>query len=237
MLDNAGHTRTSRVARARRSRRRASRSTAPGRRRARARPRAAAARRSIPERADPVGHLLPARRRRARGPRSGTDTSSPDYTVVDDISGLGLAAGDAGPLPRALDGGRRQRGPEPVADGDRRRTAGRHGDRPLPPRRPGTTPAGACTCWATRSRARCWRTCRGATRGRYAAVDDFGARFEVALRDDTAPLNYIIHQPEPRRRAGRARAGRRPVVHAVHIPEVWIVQGDPTIHTTRPPGT
>jgi hypothetical protein len=69
------------------------------------------------------------------------------------------------------------------------------------------------------------------------SIDDFGARFEIPLDDDTRPLNYIIHLPgRDDVPAGREPGGDRTFVPATS-PEVWIVQGDPTIHTTRPPGT
>ena len=63
---------------------------------------------------------------------------------------------------------------------------------------------------------------------------DFGAVFEIPLADPAASLNYIIHQPSgdsvP---ATREPGGDRSFVPAVS-PEVWIVSGDPTIHTSRP---
>jgi hypothetical protein len=65
--------------------------------------------------------------------------------------------------------------------------------------------------------------------------DDFGAVFEIPLADPAASLNYIIHQPSgdsvP---ATREPGGDRSFVPAVS-PEVWVVSGDPTIHTS-PPG-
>ena len=64
--------------------------------------------------------------------------------------------------------------------------------------------------------------------------DDFGAVFEIPLADPAASLNYIIHQPSgdsvP---ATREPGGDRSFVPAVS-PEVWVVSGDPTIHTSRP---
>ena len=64
--------------------------------------------------------------------------------------------------------------------------------------------------------------------------DDFGAVFEIPLADPAASLNYIIHQPSgdsvP---TTREPGGDRSFVPAVN-PEVWVVSGDPTIHTSRP---
>jgi alpha-amylase len=66
-------------------------------------------------------------------------------------------------------------------------------------------------------------------------VDEFGAVFEVPVVDAAAALNYIIHQPSgdtvP---TTREPGGDRAFVPAVS-PEIWVVSGDPTIHTTRPP--
>ncbi|HEX7300031.1 MAG TPA: alpha-amylase family glycosyl hydrolase [Solirubrobacteraceae bacterium] len=75
-----------------------------------------------------------------------------------------------------------------------------------------------------------WDSPRAPTR-----FDDFGAVFEIPLADPAASLNYIIHQPSgdsvP---TTREPGGDRSFVPAVS-PEVWVVSGDPTIHTTRPP--
>jgi alpha-amylase len=64
--------------------------------------------------------------------------------------------------------------------------------------------------------------------------DGFGAVFEIPLADPTASLNYIIHQPNgdsvP---ATREPGGDRSFVPATS-PDVWVVSGDPTIHTSKP---
>jgi alpha-amylase len=76
-----------------------------------------------------------------------------------------------------------------------------------------------------------WDAPRAPTR-----FDAFGAVFEIPLADPAASLNYIIHQPSgdsvP---ATREPGGDRSFVPAVS-PEVWVVNGDPTIHTSPPPG-
>ena len=65
--------------------------------------------------------------------------------------------------------------------------------------------------------------------------DDFGAVFEIPLSDPAASLSYIIHQPSGDNvPATREPGGDRSFVPAVS-PEVWVNQGDATIHTTRPP--
>ncbi len=61
-----------------------------------------------------------------------------------------------------------------------------------------------------------------------------GAVFKIPLADPAASLNYVIHQPSgdsvP---ATREPGGDRSFVPAVS-PEVWVVSGDPTIHTSKP---
>jgi glycosidase len=166
----------------------------------------------------------------------GTDTSSPDYSLVDDISGLDLAPGTQITY-RAM-----------LIEGDGNEVLSRRRTVTVAPP-PVTTavihyrrPAGDYDGWglhlfgdavadavlAQVSWGNPWP---------FTAIDDFGARFEVPLDDDTQPLNYIIHLANrddvP---AGREPGGDRSFV-PVDSPEVWVVQGDPTIHTTRPPGT
>ena len=64
--------------------------------------------------------------------------------------------------------------------------------------------------------------------------DDFGAVFEIPLADPAASLNYIIHQPSGDNvPTTREPGGDRSFVPAVSR-EVWVVSGDPTIHTSRP---
>jgi hypothetical protein len=66
-------------------------------------------------------------------------------------------------------------------------------------------------------------------------TDDFGDVFEIPLADAAAALNYIIHQPSgdsvP---TTREPGGDRSFVPAVS-PEVWVLSGDRTIYTSRPP--
>ena len=66
-------------------------------------------------------------------------------------------------------------------------------------------------------------------------VDEFGARYEIALKDDTKPVNFIMHLPgRDDVPAGREPGGDRSFVPATN-PEIWLVQGDPTVYT-GPPG-
>jgi alpha-amylase len=67
------------------------------------------------------------------------------------------------------------------------------------------------------------------------SFDAFGAVFEIPLEDDTKPVNFIVHTPGgdsvP---ATREPGGDRSFVPLDH-PEIWLLQGDPTVYST-PPG-
>ncbi|WP_344805984.1 pullulanase-associated domain-containing protein, partial [Microlunatus ginsengisoli] len=64
--------------------------------------------------------------------------------------------------------------------------------------------------------------------------DDFGDVFEVPLIDATPALSFIIHQPN----GSTVPSSQEPGGNQAFVPaeqrEVWIVSGDPTLHTTRP---
>jgi hypothetical protein len=67
------------------------------------------------------------------------------------------------------------------------------------------------------------------------AIDADGARYEIALKDETKPVSFIVHLPgRDDVPTGREPGGDRSFVPLEH-PEIWLVQGDPTIHF-EPPG-
>jgi len=65
-------------------------------------------------------------------------------------------------------------------------------------------------------------------------TDAFGAFYRIPLKDDTKPVNFIMHQP-----SGdvvpdtREPGGDRSFVPLEH-PEIWLVQGDPTVYFSPP---
>jgi hypothetical protein len=65
-------------------------------------------------------------------------------------------------------------------------------------------------------------------------VVDGWARYEIALTDDTDRVNFIMHRPSgdsvP---STREPGGDRSFVPIDH-PEIWLVQGDPAVYTTEP---
>jgi alpha-amylase len=67
-----------------------------------------------------------------------------------------------------------------------------------------------------------------------ARTDDYGAVYEIRLEDDTKPVNFIVHRPSgdvvP---DSREPGGDRSFVPLDH-PEIWLQQGDPTVHFSRP---
>ena len=67
-------------------------------------------------------------------------------------------------------------------------------------------------------------------------VDDFGAVFEIPLKDDTKAVSFIVHKPGgdavP---TTREPGGDRSFVPIRH-PEIWLVAGDPGGVHSRSPG-
>ncbi|MGI8779523.1 MAG: alpha-amylase family glycosyl hydrolase [Solirubrobacteraceae bacterium] len=67
-----------------------------------------------------------------------------------------------------------------------------------------------------------------------AGFDAYGARFVIALKDDTKPVKFIVHRP-----GGdvvpdtREPGGDRSFVPLQH-PEIWLKQGDPVVYTNQP---
>jgi alpha-amylase len=65
-------------------------------------------------------------------------------------------------------------------------------------------------------------------------TDAFGAVYRIPLKDDTKPVNFIMHQP-----SGdvvpdtREPGGDRSFVPLEH-PEIWLVQGDPAVYFSPP---
>jgi alpha-amylase len=65
-------------------------------------------------------------------------------------------------------------------------------------------------------------------------IDSFGAVYAIPIRDDTQPVNFIMHLPNgdsvP---TTREPGGDRSFVPIDH-PEIWLKQGDPTVHFSEP---
>jgi alpha-amylase len=179
----------------------------------------------VPEHPDDV---VTFERRVGDGPWTaiGTDSSSPVYTVADDISAL--APGTSIQYRATLDGAVTSAvrsvevAPPPLT------TAFVHY------RRPG----GDYTNWGLHlwgdaiadGVATDWGAPRQPT-----GFDAFGAVFEIPLKDDTKPVNFIVHLPgRDDVPTGREPGGDRSFVPLDHQ-HIYLVQGDPAIHFTPPP--
>ena len=65
-------------------------------------------------------------------------------------------------------------------------------------------------------------------------VVDGWARYEIGLVDDTKPVNFILHRPGGDSVPDtREPGGDRSFVPIDH-PEIWLVQGDPTVYFAQP---
>jgi hypothetical protein len=185
-----------------------------------------------PERSD---HLVEFDRRLpgADWVQVGSDASSPVYTVYDDVDAVGLAPGTQVQYRARLIG----------ADGARVTSEVTTVTLAGPPVTVATLnyrrPAGDYDAWglhlwgdgiepATLDGID-WTTPMPPTR-----IVDGWAQFEIPLTSDTSAVNFIIHTPGgdtvP---TTREPGGDRSFV-PVDTAQVWIVQGDPTVHTSQP---
>jgi alpha-amylase len=228
VLDNAGHTATS-AARSTRVPAPALTVEAPaagGNVRGRVEVRAVA----DPERAT---HVVRFERSIADGPWTtiGRDDSSPAYTAFDDLSALGLAAGTPIRYRAVLTD------PRVVSEVRTVRYAG-------PPVTTATVryhrPAGDYATWglhlwgdgidpATLARV-AWDKPLPPTR-----IEDGWAVFDIPLTDDTRPVNFIVHQPSGDSVPETREPGGDRAFTPIDNPQIWLQQGDPTVHTTEPP--
>jgi alpha-amylase len=164
----------------------------------------------------------------------GRDASSPVYTVFDDLAPLNLAPGTQIRYRAILtepDGTRvtsavrtvRQAGPPlTVATLHYYRPAGDYGDWGLHLWGDGVDPA-------VLEQVK-WDKPWPRTR-----VEGGWAEYDIPLDDDTKPVNFIMHLPNgdvvP---TSREPGGDRSFV-PINNPQVWIKQGDPAVYTTAPP--
>jgi hypothetical protein len=158
-----------------------------------------------------------------------TDTSSPAYTAVDDITALGLATGDA----------IRYRAVLTEADGNEVTSRVRTVTVAPPPLTTAVVhykrPAGDYADWGLHLFGAAVQTPTEWTAPlQPAAIDADGARYEIALKDDTKPVEFIVHLPgRDDVPTGREPGGNRSFIPA-NTPEIWLKQGDATVYTSRP---
>ena len=168
----------------------------------------------------------------------GTDDSSPVYTVFDDLTPLGLAAGttvqyratltdDGTTVTSAVRTVRFAGPPATLARLHYFRPAGDYGAIPdgwgLHMWGDAVDPA----VLAQISWDRPWQ------RARVSA--DGWAEYDIALVDDTKPVNFIMHLPNGDSVPDTREPGGDRAFTPLDSVDVWILQGDPTVYTSQPP--
>ena len=165
----------------------------------------------------------------------GTDSSSPVYTVFDDLDPLALAAGtevqyrailaepDGTTVTSAVRSVRYAGPPATMARLHYFRPAGDYGDWGLHLWGDAVDP----TVLAQIAWDHPW------PRARISA--DGWAEYDIALVNDTKPVNFIMHLPN----GDTVLTTREPGGDRSFVPldsvDVWIKQGDPTVYTSQPP--
>jgi alpha-amylase len=61
------------------------------------------------------------------------------------------------------------------------------------------------------------------------------AEYDIPLKDDTKPVNFIMHLPSGDTVPTTREPGGDRSFLPIDNPDVWIVQGDPTVYTSQPP--
>lgn len=69
----------------------------------------------------------------------------------------------------------------------------------------------------------------------WTRVEGGWADYEIPLAQDTQPVNFIMHLPSGDSVPDTREPGGDHAFLPINNPEVWIVQGDPTVYTSRPP--
>ncbi|MFD0743027.1 alpha-amylase family glycosyl hydrolase [Phytohabitans flavus] len=69
----------------------------------------------------------------------------------------------------------------------------------------------------------------------WTRIEGGWAEYEIPLAQDTQPVNFIMHLPAGDSVPDTREPGGDRSFLPINSPEVWIVQGDPTVYTSRPP--
>jgi hypothetical protein len=158
----------------------------------------------------------------------GRDDSSPAYSLTDSLAGL--APGTVVTYRATLT--------EP--DGTRVTSAERAIEVAPPPLTTAVVhylrPAGDYADWGLHlwGGAVVTETAWDAPLQRVGVDPDGWARYEIPLADDTQAVNFIMHRPSgdsvPETREPGGNRSFVPIDH----PEIWLIQGDPTVYTSQP---
>jgi hypothetical protein len=69
----------------------------------------------------------------------------------------------------------------------------------------------------------------------WTRVEGGWAAYDIPLVQDTQPVNFIMHLPSGDSVPDTREPGGDRSFLPINTPEVWIVQGDPTVYTSQPP--
>ncbi|MEU4564273.1 alpha-amylase family glycosyl hydrolase [Actinoplanes sp. NPDC023936] len=160
----------------------------------------------------------------------GTDSSSPAYTAVDDLTALNLTAGTAIRYRAVLNGRAgevrtvRYAGPPvEIATLRYQRPAGDYAGWGLHLWGDGVDPALLARIT--------WDKPMPPTR-----IGDDWAEYDIPLADDTKPVNFIMHLPNGDTVPTSREPGGDRSFLPIDSPQVWIKQGDPAVYTSPPTG-
>ncbi|WP_329100428.1 alpha-amylase family glycosyl hydrolase [Micromonospora sp. NBC_01699] len=186
---------------------------------------------------DRATHVVAVERRVANGTwqRIGTDDSAPVYTVFDDLTPLNLAADTVVEYRAILTEPNGTRITSPTR---RVRAAG-------PPISTTTLhylrPAGDYGQWGLHLWGDAVDPATLATIGwdrplPPTRIENGWAEYDIPLVDDTRPVNFIMHLPNGDSVPSTREPGGDRAFLPLDRPEVWIVQGDPTVYSGPPAG-
>jgi glycosidase len=186
-----------------------------------------------PERAS---HVVTIERKVADGAWTviGTDSSSPVYTAVDDLGPLGLAPETpvAYRAVLALPGGGTVTSAERHvrAAGDQATMATLHYLRPA-----GDYGEWGLHMWGDAVDPAVLAQIAWDNPWPLTRVEDGWAEYDIPLVNDEAPVNFIMHLPAGDSVPDTREPGGDRSFLPINSPNVWIVQGDPTVYTSPPP--
>ncbi|GAA4440587.1 alpha-amylase family glycosyl hydrolase [Phytohabitans houttuyneae] len=69
----------------------------------------------------------------------------------------------------------------------------------------------------------------------WTRIEGGWAEYDIPLAQDTQPVNFIMHLPSGDAVPDTREPGGDRAFLPINSPEVWIVQGDPTVYTSPPP--
>jgi hypothetical protein len=187
-----------------------------------------------PERAT---HVVSFERSVAGGPWTfvGSDSSSPAYTLFDDLAPLGLAPGTNVSYRAVLhepDGTTVTSAPRTIeVAGPKVETAIVHYFRPA-----GDYDSWGLHMWGNAVADDVLARIAWDKPWQAAGIDPDGwARYEIPLKDDTEAVNFIMHTPSGDRVPETREPGGDRSFFPASSPEIWLKQGDATVYTSKPP--